>query len=424
MLTALSVVGSFSTSVAAQGNPPDIEYGAISGNAFDLFNDDTGSGVEVVAFGPKSIDKNYGVVVKNYTDAPVYGINGRGDITGKDGSVSGIVSENTIAPYAVPTNGLAIQWGSLIRDQKVGDNAALDVELDSSETPEAGHAPRLPIPFDDISRASDTVTGHVTNRYAVALYAPLASLICFDKDGAVTNAAGAVPTDDDLQIQPIAVGADAAFEFDLTGDTACDYFLVAGMGIDASEGAGTSGTDTVVNEPQVASQANRGRTTSARRNSTGIQGPVADCTPFADYDVAQDYYADHPEEQATIDPNNDGFACEVFFGVDPSAGTSGGTGAGSGITVGGGAGGSRSGGASGGGSGGTAPDAPVVVEPPAAAPPVESGCDPSYPTVCIPPYSQVGDLDCGDIGAGYFTVLPPDPHGFDRDNDGYGCESN
>lgn len=48
-------------------------------------------------------------------------------------------------------------------------------------------------------------------------------------------------------------------------------------------------------------------------------------------------------------------------------------------------------------------------------------CDPSYPTVCIPPHPP--DLDCGDIPHRRFRVLPPDPHGFDRDNDGIGCES-
>ena len=48
-------------------------------------------------------------------------------------------------------------------------------------------------------------------------------------------------------------------------------------------------------------------------------------------------------------------------------------------------------------------------------------CDPSYPTVCIPPPPP--DLDCGDIPYRNFTVLPPDPHRFDADNDGIGCES-
>jgi hypothetical protein len=48
-------------------------------------------------------------------------------------------------------------------------------------------------------------------------------------------------------------------------------------------------------------------------------------------------------------------------------------------------------------------------------------CDPSYPDFCIPPYSA--DLDCGQIPYIDFKVIQPDPHGFDRDNDGIGCES-
>jgi micrococcal nuclease len=52
-----------------------------------------------------------------------------------------------------------------------------------------------------------------------------------------------------------------------------------------------------------------------------------------------------------------------------------------------------------------------------------TGCDPSYPGVCISPVSQAGDLDCGDILYRRFTVLQPDPHNFDGDHDGIGCES-
>jgi hypothetical protein len=49
-------------------------------------------------------------------------------------------------------------------------------------------------------------------------------------------------------------------------------------------------------------------------------------------------------------------------------------------------------------------------------------CHPSYPDFCIPPPPP--DLDCSDIGPMNFTVLPPDPHGFDgNDNDGRGCET-
>ena len=48
-------------------------------------------------------------------------------------------------------------------------------------------------------------------------------------------------------------------------------------------------------------------------------------------------------------------------------------------------------------------------------------CDNSYPDVCIEPYPP--DLNCGDIIFTNFRVLQPDPHGFDRDKDGIGCES-
>ncbi len=60
--------------------------------------------------------------------------------------------------------------------------------------------------------------------------------------------------------------------------------------------------------------------------------------------------------------------------------------------------------------------------PPESGLPAGSGaCDPSYPTVCIPPPPP--DLDCADIGYRRFPVLPPDPHQLDGDHNGIGCES-
>lgn len=50
-----------------------------------------------------------------------------------------------------------------------------------------------------------------------------------------------------------------------------------------------------------------------------------------------------------------------------------------------------------------------------------SNCDSSYPDFCIPPPPP--DLDCKDIPQKRFTVLQPDPHRFDGDKDGIGCES-
>jgi micrococcal nuclease len=55
-------------------------------------------------------------------------------------------------------------------------------------------------------------------------------------------------------------------------------------------------------------------------------------------------------------------------------------------------------------------------------PPMDArpGCDPSYPTVCIPPTPP--DLDCADVPYSNFAVRGNDPHGFDGDGDGVGCE--
>jgi micrococcal nuclease len=64
------------------------------------------------------------------------------------------------------------------------------------------------------------------------------------------------------------------------------------------------------------------------------------------------------------------------------------------------------------------PIAPLVPQPP-------SNCEPSYPDFCIALGSA--DLDCPEIQWRRFTVrwdVPnPDPHRFDGDADGIGCES-
>ena len=68
------------------------------------------------------------------------------------------------------------------------------------------------------------------------------------------------------------------------------------------------------------------------------------------------------------------------------------------------------------------PDLPALdTAPDAATAASASNCDPSYAGVCIPPSPP--DLDCGDITARRFRVVGTDPHGFDGDGDGIGCES-
>ena len=51
----------------------------------------------------------------------------------------------------------------------------------------------------------------------------------------------------------------------------------------------------------------------------------------------------------------------------------------------------------------------------------QDNCDSSYPDFCI--LSPPPNLNCPDISQKRFTVTGSDPHGFDRDHDGIGCES-
>jgi hypothetical protein len=66
------------------------------------------------------------------------------------------------------------------------------------------------------------------------------------------------------------------------------------------------------------------------------------------------------------------------------------------------------------------PSPPTVPSPSPTTNP-RAGCDPAYPTVCIPPAPP--DLDCGQISHRNFPVNKPDPHRLDSDGDGIGCES-
>jgi micrococcal nuclease len=68
---------------------------------------------------------------------------------------------------------------------------------------------------------------------------------------------------------------------------------------------------------------------------------------------------------------------------------------------------------------------PPPPPPPAPDPPPAPACDPSYPSMCIPPPPPI--LSCSDVGEKDFPVrhdVPnADPHGFDPDENGIGCQS-
>lgn len=66
----------------------------------------------------------------------------------------------------------------------------------------------------------------------------------------------------------------------------------------------------------------------------------------------------------------------------------------------------------------TATPRPVRVAPTPA--PQAGNCDPSYPDFCIP--RRRPTLDCGDIPYRHFRVVGANPHRFDGNHDGEGCE--
>ena len=70
----------------------------------------------------------------------------------------------------------------------------------------------------------------------------------------------------------------------------------------------------------------------------------------------------------------------------------------------------------------------AVGGPPPQSMPANGNCDPCYPDICLP--VGAADYDCaGGWGNGpnYIqgpvrVVCHPDPHGLDRNGDGWGCE--
>jgi hypothetical protein len=69
---------------------------------------------------------------------------------------------------------------------------------------------------------------------------------------------------------------------------------------------------------------------------------------------------------------------------------------------------------------GAAPTQPLAVQPTRSDPLGLAGdCDPNY-TPCVPNVTR--DLDCPEIGYMTVQVIGYDRHGFDRDNNGWGCE--
>jgi hypothetical protein len=52
----------------------------------------------------------------------------------------------------------------------------------------------------------------------------------------------------------------------------------------------------------------------------------------------------------------------------------------------------------------------------------KSSCQLAYPDFCVSPNVRLGCSTHAEFGRRNFTVLAPDPYGYDKDGDGIGCE--
>jgi len=66
------------------------------------------------------------------------------------------------------------------------------------------------------------------------------------------------------------------------------------------------------------------------------------------------------------------------------------------------------------------PNGSATKRSPSPGPSSPDGCSPCYPGVCIPPPPP--DLNCPDVLPYCRFAVSCDPHGFDCDGDGIGCE--
>ncbi len=75
------------------------------------------------------------------------------------------------------------------------------------------------------------------------------------------------------------------------------------------------GADTPL-EPTATPRPRPSATPRPRSTPTPKPALIAECGGFGSFEEANVYYRAHPEVQPSIDPNGDGRACEIFFGVD------------------------------------------------------------------------------------------------------------
>lgn len=250
---ALLLAGGAGGSATAAGSDPapdadGFTYGPIAGNAFDLLPDPEAGSLSVVAMGPGAVTPYgwLGFVVTNGADEAVADITLTTDARDEAGEPVTLMGLGVMQPPVLEPGGTGIMvmaalagGGDLLSEAATADDfltpIPLTVETDLTSVPAAEAEPGY------VAFVSPTVTALATDDTGITATvrndgdAPLEGLtldaVCFDGDGAVTQAGTTVAADDAL-----APGAETAITFsfatgDLNQETGCDRFLVAGNGI-------------------------------------------------------------------------------------------------------------------------------------------------------------------------------------------------
>lgn len=238
-------------SAAGSGPAPDADgytYGPIAGNAFDLLPEPEDGRLSVVAMGPAAVAPFgwVGFVVTNGTDEPVADITLTTEAQDETGQSVTLFGLGVMQPPVLEPGGTGLMVMAALTDSEefLSEDATssdfltpipLTVETGLTSVP-ADEAESGFLTFD-----SPTVTALVTDDTGITATvrndgdAPLEGLtldtVCFDDEGAVTQAGTTVAAADAL-----APGAETTITLSfgqggVEPATGCDRFLVAGNGI-------------------------------------------------------------------------------------------------------------------------------------------------------------------------------------------------
>ena len=216
---------------AAQDATPDADgyiYGTVAGNAFELLDDPEDGEVSVVAFGPSTVEE-YGdiaFVIINGTDDVVGQIEVSARVRDENDDLIGSIETGIVQPQELAPGEIGLVLGDYSGD--VADLADATIEPRVSSDDGSDFVFLASPPIVELNQTDDGIVGIAENTLDGELGLLTFDIVCFDEDGAITQAGTTIADSSSL-----TAGADTTFTFggyDLDASVPCDYFLVAGNG--------------------------------------------------------------------------------------------------------------------------------------------------------------------------------------------------